>query len=194
MSTLKIIALYERLQIRLHDSVSHDVAVYREPSDGYSSVLAPDYDRLRTNRIRMVNSSHVTLHPLSVSFIQEIIVVAVILVVDDDPLQRNIIRKILVGEGYEAHVAGSGEEALIAAKKRMPDIVLTDFCMEHMNGIELMRRLRMHMNPPEVIFMSALGLTLPEKDAGAFIHLEKPLGKDALVSAIRQALVGRCTS
>ena len=121
-------------------------------------------------------------------------VVAVVLVVDDDPLQRNIIKKILVGEGYEAHVAGSGEEALTAAKKLIPDVVLTDLCLEHMNGIELMSRLRMHINPPEVIFMSALGLTLHEMVEGAFIHLEKPLGKNALVSAIRQALVGRCTS
>jgi two-component system cell cycle response regulator len=47
---------------------------------------------------------------------------AVILVVDDDPLQRNILKVILSDEGYETHIASSGEETLRVAKTLKPDV------------------------------------------------------------------------
>lgn len=59
---------------------------------------------------------------------------AIVLVVDDDPLQRNILTVILSDEGYETYAASSGKEALRVAKTLEPDVVLTDLWMGDMDG------------------------------------------------------------
>ena len=119
---------------------------------------------------------------------------AVVLVVDDDPLQRDILKVILLNEGYETHVASSGEEALRVAQTIDPDVVLTDLWMQHMNGIELMNLIS-EMHAPEVIIMSAFG-TMPQVveavRRGACWYIEKPLEKDMVLLKIKQALE-RCT-
>ncbi len=61
---------------------------------------------------------------------------AVVLVVDDEPLQRDILKTILEDEGYETYTASSGEEGLRSVKEFDPDVVLTDLKMEGMDGIE----------------------------------------------------------
>ena len=116
---------------------------------------------------------------------------AILLVVDDDPLQRNILKVILSDEGYETHVASSGDEALRIAKTLVPDIVLTDLWMGDMDGIELMKKLRSQVYAPEIIIMSAFGDILPIMEAvgkGACRYLEKPLEKDNILLNIKQAL------
>lgn len=115
----------------------------------------------------------------------------VILVVDDDPLQRYILKLILSDEGYETHAASSGEETLRVAKTLKPDIVLTDLWMDNMDGIELMKKMRSKMHVPAVIIMSAVGDTVAVKEAvgkGECIYLEKPLDKDEVLLNIKQAL------
>ncbi len=62
---------------------------------------------------------------------------AVVLIVDDEPLQRDILNTILGEEGYETYTAPSGEEALKLIKKYHPEVILTDLKMEGMDGIEL---------------------------------------------------------
>ncbi len=66
---------------------------------------------------------------------------AVILVVDDEPLQRDILKTILDDEGYETYTASSGEEGLKIMKEIKPDVVLTDLKMEGMDGIEFIESL-----------------------------------------------------
>ena len=115
----------------------------------------------------------------------------VILVVDDDPLQRNIIQTILSDESYQAYVASSAEEALIAAQTLNPHVVLTDLRMYKMDGIKLMEKLRSEKDAPEVIIMSAFGTPcmieeLLEK--GAFSFMEKPLEKNRMLHHINSAL------
>jgi DNA-binding NtrC family response regulator len=115
---------------------------------------------------------------------------AVVLVVDDEQNQRNILRTILSAEGYETHVAASGEEALKIVKSYQPDVVLTDLKMEGMDGIELMEKVKSRENAPEVILMTAFG-TIPSvveaMKKGAYSYLEKPLDKDKVLLNVRNA-------
>jgi DNA-binding NtrC family response regulator len=116
---------------------------------------------------------------------------AVILVVDDEPLQRDILKVILSDEGYQTQVAASAEEALIITRTLKPDVVLTDLRMYKMDGIELMEKLRSQTDAPEVIIMSAFGTpVIIEKSLkkGAFSFMTKPLDITQVLFDINKAL------
>lgn len=116
---------------------------------------------------------------------------AVVLVVEDDENQRNILRTILQGEGYETHAAASGEEALRIAKTYGPDLVLTDLRMDGMDGIGLADRVRSLEDPPEVVIMTAFGTVSSVVEAmrrGAYDYLTKPLDKDKVLLTVKNAL------
>lgn len=116
---------------------------------------------------------------------------AVVLVVDDEPLQRDILKTILDGAGYEALTAASGEEALKMMERFSPDVVLTDLRMEGMDGIELIESLRHDAPEPTVIIMTAHGTISSVVEAmkkGAFDYLTKPLSKDTLLMTVRRAM------
>ncbi len=120
---------------------------------------------------------------------------AVILIVDDDPLQANILKVILSDEGYETHVALSAEEALSLAKRLKFDLVMTDFFMKEMDGIDLMKRLSSQTYAPEIIIMSAFGDMFSIKEAvrkGACRYIEKPLERDKVLLNIKHALESSC--
>lgn len=65
-----------------------------------------------------------------------------ILVVDDEPAQRALLRRILERAGHEVFDAGDGAAALQAVRESPPDLVVTDMMMPVMGGAELIRRLR----------------------------------------------------
>jgi DNA-binding NtrC family response regulator len=113
----------------------------------------------------------------------------VVLVVDDEPLQRGILKTILDGEGYETITAGSGSEALAAFRKVPPDVVVTDLKMAGMDGIELMSALPQSPAPP-VIIVTAHGTIDSAVEAvklGAFDYLTKPLDKQKILMSVRKA-------
>lgn len=116
---------------------------------------------------------------------------AVVLIVDDEPLQRNILKTILSDEGYETYTASSGEEALKTAKTYRPDVVLTDLKMEGMDGVELMDRIKAQDETTEVLIMTAYGSIPSVVEAmrkGAYGYLEKPLDKDRVLLNVRRAI------
>jgi DNA-binding NtrC family response regulator len=114
----------------------------------------------------------------------------VILVVDDEPLQREILKTILEGEGYPVLTAASGVEALAQMKKAPADLVLTDLKMTGMDGIELLAAIPRGVLPPPVILVTAHGTIDSAVEAvknGAFDYLTKPLDKTRLLLAVRKA-------
>ena len=118
---------------------------------------------------------------------------AVILVVDDEQLQRDIVKTILDDEGYETYTAASGEEALKTVKKYNPDVILTDLKMEGMDGIELLGTIQKDsLSPsPTMIIITAHGTISSAVEAmkkGAFDYLTKPLNKDSLLMTVRRAV------
>ncbi len=114
-----------------------------------------------------------------------------ILVVDDEKPQRDILNDILSEEGYDMMTAASGEAALKIVKDKRFDLVLTDFKMTGMDGIELLQRLLAFDSSIIVILLTAHGSIDSAKDAlrrGAFDYLEKPYDRDTLLDTIRRAL------
>ncbi len=65
-----------------------------------------------------------------------------VLVVDDEPTIAEIVARYLERAGYRAHVAFDGPEAIEKAAQERPDLVVLDLMLPHMDGLEVMRRLR----------------------------------------------------
>lgn len=115
----------------------------------------------------------------------------VILIVDDEPLQRDILKTILDSEGYETRTAASGREALGIAADIHPDVILTDLKMEGMDGIELLDAVPKTPFEPSIIIVTAHGSISSAVEAvrkGAFDYLTKPLDKDILLLNVRRAV------
>ncbi len=116
---------------------------------------------------------------------------AVILVVDDEPLQRDILKTILDDEGYETYTASSAEGGLKIIREIKPDVVLTDLKMDGMDGIELIESLPNEPFEPTAIVMTAYGTISSAVEAikkGAFDYLTKPLDKEVLLITIKRAV------
>jgi CheY-like chemotaxis protein len=114
-----------------------------------------------------------------------------ILLVDDNR-QGLIARKSLLQElGYSIRTATSGEEALELLSERKVDIVVTDFKMPRMNGIELIRRIRGSQAEMRIILLSGFvePLGLSEQCTGADVVIAKSAGEvGQLVRAVKRLL------
>jgi two-component system KDP operon response regulator KdpE len=113
-----------------------------------------------------------------------------VLVVDDEPQIRRVMRVILTGERYEVVEARSGETALVRFREFLPDLVLLDLNMPGMGGLETCREIRETSDVPIII------LTVRNEeqrkvellDAGADDYITKPFSKKELLARIRAAL------
>ncbi len=115
----------------------------------------------------------------------------VILVVDDEPLQRDILKTILDSEGYETHTAASGKEALSMLETIHPDVILSDLRMEGMDGLDLIEAIPRKPFEPSIIIITAHGTISSAVEAvkkGAFDYLTKPLDKDILLLNVRRGI------
>jgi len=114
-----------------------------------------------------------------------------ILVVDDEKSQREILEMILSGEGYDVTTASSGEAALKFVADRRFDLVLTDFKMTGMTGLDLLKELVDFDKSIIVLLLTAHGTVDSAVDAlrlGAFDYLQKPYDRDKLLETISRAL------
>jgi two-component system phosphate regulon response regulator PhoB len=69
-----------------------------------------------------------------------------VLVVEDEDALATLLQYNLEKEGYDVTVAGDGEEALILVDERLPDLVVLDWMLPKVSGIEVCRRLRKALN------------------------------------------------
>ncbi len=113
-----------------------------------------------------------------------------ILVVDDDPQIRRVMKATLVAHSYEVIEARTGEDALEVAGREMPSLVLLDMNMPGIGGLETCRALRAGSDIPVII----LSVRNTEKDkvaaldAGADDYVTKPFSIEELLARIRAAL------
>jgi len=118
------------------------------------------------------------------------------LVVEDETTTRELMRRILLGEGWVVATAGDGREALERLKGERPDLILLDLLMPEMDGFEFLARLRerRELSDIPVIIVTAADLSAEERrqlQGGVEHVLQKAAyGQEALISEIRN-LVGR---
>jgi two-component system, OmpR family, KDP operon response regulator KdpE len=115
---------------------------------------------------------------------------AKILVVDDEPQIRRIMRTTLTAEGYAVYDARSGEEALDAVREQRFDLVLLDVNMPGIGGLEACRSIRSTSDTAIIMLTvrSAEDDKVAALDAGADDYVTKPFGMPELLARIRAAL------
>ena len=117
-------------------------------------------------------------------------IAATILVVDDEPQIRRVLRSTLSSQGYVIADAKTGEEGVESVRKNKPDLVLLDVNMPGMGGIEACREIRRSSDAP--IIMLTVRNAERDKvlalDAGADDYVVKPFGIEELLARIRSAL------
>ena len=113
-----------------------------------------------------------------------------LLVVDDEPQIRRVLRSTLSFRGYTISEVASGEEAIEAASKLKPDLILLDVNLPGMSGIETCREIRRSSDAPIIMLTvrSAERDKVVALDAGADDYVTKPFGIEELLARIRASL------
>jgi two-component system, OmpR family, response regulator MprA len=114
-----------------------------------------------------------------------------VLVIEDDASVREALRRALILGGWQVAVAGGGEEGLAAIRSNEPDVVVLDVAMPEVDGIEVVRTLRLEGNRTPVLMLTAR-VSIPERiaglDAGADDYLLKPYDVGELEARLRALL------
>ena len=117
-----------------------------------------------------------------------------ILIVDDDPSVRMVLRKRLEDRSFRIFEAQEGSSGLALAKRKQPDLILLDIVMPGEDGIQTYHALRADPDTKAIpiLFLSALaqGMTQVQKDGmgGPYVVLGKPYSLDELLRVVQQAL------
>ena len=116
-----------------------------------------------------------------------------ILVVDDNPMNLDILQTRLSVHGYDILTAADGEEALAVAREKRPDLILLDIMMPKLDGIEVCKQLKADASLPvmPIIMVTAKADSkdiVAGLDAGGDEYLTKPLDQAALVARVKSML------
>lgn len=116
-----------------------------------------------------------------------------VLIVEDEEALTTLLEYNLTREGFDVEIAGDGEEALSSVRDRAPDIVILDWMLPKVSGIEVCRRIR---SAPETRNLPIVMLTArseePDRirglDTGADDYITKPFSTNELVARLRAVL------
>jgi nitrogen regulation protein NR(I) len=114
-----------------------------------------------------------------------------ILLIEDDPSTGTALEQVLTAEGYRVDLVTRGDEGLANALNASTDLVLTDFKLPGLDGLELVRRLHEQKPKLPVILMTAHGTTQTAIEAtklGACEYLPKPFEADVLLECVAAAV------
>ena len=118
-----------------------------------------------------------------------------ILVIDDEPGIRELLRDVLTGAGHEVEVAADGRQGLAAQRARPADLIITDIFMPEREGIETIIELQQDFPAIKVIAMSGGGNRARSLDYlptarqfGAVRTLPKPFDVEVMLALVREVL------
>ena len=116
---------------------------------------------------------------------------ASVLVVDDNAAVRESLVRILKGEGYKTIGAEDGRAALELLRQRQVNLILTDLKMPNMDGLQLLRTVKMRFPEIKVILMTASVKVDMADEAireGAYHFMQKPLKRLEILMVLARAL------
>ena len=116
---------------------------------------------------------------------------AQILIVDDDIRVTGALRRTLAYEGYQVSVAGNGEQALMVARTKPPDLVILDLMLPGIDGLEVCRRLRSAGDSIAVLMLTARDAVVDRVaglETGADDYLVKPFALEELLARVKALL------
>lgn len=116
-----------------------------------------------------------------------------ILICDDEAHIRHVVRLKLQNAGYNVLVANDGQEGLDLAIQHKPDLIITDFQMPRMTGVEMCAKLKDNPDTTRIpaIMLTARGFTLEDNLSGKTnigSVLSKPFSPREILSRVQQAL------
>jgi len=115
---------------------------------------------------------------------------ALILIVEDEPPIRRLLRTTLAAQDYRVLEAATGADALAALRHHRPDLVLLDLGLPDIDGLALIGQIRAK-GPVPIVVLSSRGeeaAKVAALDAGADDYVTKPFGADELMARLRAAL------
>lgn len=110
-----------------------------------------------------------------------------ILIVDDQHGIRMLLSEIFSSEGYDIFQASNGKMAIELTENNAPDLVLLDMKIPGMDGIDILRHLKLIMPSVIVVMMTAYGeldIIKQATDLGAIMHFSKPFDIDEIRLAV----------
>jgi two-component system response regulator MprA len=115
---------------------------------------------------------------------------ATILIADDDPPLTALLRQTLAEEGYRVLTAADGTDALAQAQAHRPDLVVLDWLMPGLSGLEVARRLRALAGMPILMLTARAAIKdrVAGLDSGADDYLVKPFDLAELLARVRALL------
>lgn len=112
-----------------------------------------------------------------------------VLLVDDDPLVRGLLREVLADASYDIDEAADGVEAIRLAGENLPDVIVLDVMMPGLNGFEVCRRLRSdpRLDGSRIVMLTARGSARDREEgvrAGADAFFSKPFSPLDLIETV----------
>ena len=123
-----------------------------------------------------------------------------ILIIDDEPQIRSMLRLMLERVGYEVMEAADGMEGIQQYRDNPADVIITDLIMPNKDGIGMIIELKKEFPEIKIIAMSGGGVNRPEgyldgaKKLGATRTLTKPIDRDEMITAVKETLKEDTTS
>ncbi len=117
----------------------------------------------------------------------------VVLVVEDEPAQREVLAYNIRAEGFDVQTAAAGDEALVAVRETPPDVIVLDWMLPHVSGIEVCRQLKMATETSKIpiIMLSARSEDTDKVrglETGADDYVTKPYSVAELLARLRTQL------
>lgn len=118
---------------------------------------------------------------------------SLILIADDNAVEQQILTRIINSEGINTISCSNGAQVVTLAKEKLPDLILMDIMMPHMNGYEACRKLKQNLNTTDipVIFLTSK-IDIEDKhkgfEAGGVDYIIKPFDRTELTMRIKTHL------